>query len=406
MRDNQARKWSRVLASTRSIVFVSLLLATGSGGCAFFKSLAGTNTVDLAEADVKSMSVDLRKEQKTICPREQVQMAVFVDIMPESGKEMEHYETWEGRGNVNKNDRLEFGEFAFHSPQGEFDEEGWLTPNPDLLATVKTEFEITTAYKRRPDKFTFKMNYKPDYACIRSGGSMGEPGRPGMTGPAGQDGTEGASGSDTGPGGNGTDGSPGAAGGGGTAGGDGTRIDAFVTMVSTPFYDKLVALRLRGGVNDFLLFHAEQKVVINATGGAGGPGGNGGTGGGGGRGGSGNPGGNGGNGASGGNGGNGGNGGRGGSIELTFDPRFPDLAQLVQLDVTGGPGGPPGGAGGAGRAGSGGTARGQGTMGASGSDGTAGTMGAPGQAGAAGSATAREGDVAAEFTNLDGITVL
>ena len=262
-----------------------LALALTAGGCSFFKSLAGTNTVDLENAQVESMSVDIRKDQKTICPREPVQMGVFAKVMLEGESQPKEVETWEGTGSVNKNDRLDFTEFAFHSEQGSFNDEGWFTPNPNLLATVSTEFELTTAYKRRPDKFTFTTSYKPDYACIQSGGMDGEGGRMGNAGTAGPTGTDGKYGSDSSAGGDGTDGGPGTPGGMGSTGGNGPRITVMATMVKTSFYDKLVAIRLSGGVDDFLLIHPEQTVTISAMGGPGGPGGQGGAGGPGGRGG-------------------------------------------------------------------------------------------------------------------------
>src|SRR4051812_19503600 len=65
----------------------SLLVTTGlalvlvsTSGCGFFRRLAGNDTVDLKKAQVESMSVDLRRAQKTICPREAVQMAVFAKV--------------------------------------------------------------------------------------------------------------------------------------------------------------------------------------------------------------------------------------------------------------------------------------------------------------------------------------
>lgn len=383
-----------------------LVVTLAAGGCSFFKTLAGTNTVDLENAQVESMSVDIRKDQKTICPREPVQMGVFAKVLLEGEPQPKEVETWEGRGSVNKNDRLDFTEFAFHSPQGSFDDQGWFTPDPDLLATAAKEFELTTAYKRRPDKFTFTMTYKPDYGCIQGGGTSGEGGRAGNAGTAGPAGSDGSYGSDSSAGGDGTDGGPGTPGGMGGAGGNGPRIAVTATMVKTAFYDKLVAVRVTGGVDDFLLFHPEQAITISATGGPGGPGGQGGPGGAGGRGGSGNPGGNGGNGGPGANGGNGGNGGAGGEVVLTFDSRYPDLAQQIRLDVSGGPGGPAGQGGPGGRGGSSGSGLGQGSMGASGSDGPTGNPGSPGTNGPAGNASAQAGDVASQFAGLEGITVL
>src|SRR4051812_8107313 len=89
-------------------------------GCGFFKRLAGDDTISLEKAEVKSMAVDLRREAKTICPRAPVQMAVFAEILLEGEKTGKQVETWQGRGSVNKNDKLDFVDFAFHSEQGTF----------------------------------------------------------------------------------------------------------------------------------------------------------------------------------------------------------------------------------------------------------------------------------------------
>jgi hypothetical protein len=384
---------------------VLALLCTCS--CGFLKSLVGKNTVDLQKADVKTMSVDIRSNQKTICPRGPVQMAVFATAVLEGQKKEQSFETWAGRGSVNKNDKLEFSEFAFHAEHGAFDEDGWFTPSSNVLLTTDTEYEITTAYKRRPDKFTFKMKYKPDYACITHGGGQGASGSHGQHGSSGPAGSEGASGSETSAGGEGRDGGPGSPGGNGTDGGRGPEIAAYATLVKTAFYDKLIAVELTGSVQDVLLFPAEQTVTLAAAGGAGGPGGGGGNGGQGGRGGSGNPGGNGGNGGTGANGGNGGNGGPGGKIELVIDSRFPELAKQLVLDVSGGAPGGPGSGGNGGSSGSGGSGRGpQAKMGSSGNSGQAGNSGASGQPGPKGVARTTPGQVAERFSKMKGIEVL
>lgn len=396
------------LASSRVIaaMLASAALAAGSASCGFVRSLAGVNTVNLEKADVKSMSVDIRRDQKTICPRQPVQMAVFMDVVLEGDAQPKSFETWQGRGGVNKNDKLDFADFAFHSPQGQFDNDGWFTPNRDLLATAGTEFELTTAYRRRPDKFTFKLDFKPDYQCIDGSGRQGDSGSAGTSGTPGKNGERGGDGSENTAGGSGSEGTAGGSGGNGSDGAPGPSLQVYVTMVKTPFYDRLAALKIVGAVDDFLLFPPEQKVTIVARGGAGGNGGNGGGGGRGGDGGSGNPGGNGGRGGAGGLGGSGGNGGPGGSITLTFDPHFPALANAVHLDVSGGPAGAPGTPGPGGSGGSGGSGRGNGTMGASGSSGQSGAAGAGGRDGPNGSASAHPGNVADQLNGLPSITIL
>jgi hypothetical protein len=385
----------------------AIVLLVGVSSCGFLKSLVGANSIDLSKAEVKSMSVDIRRKEKTICPREPVQMAVFADVVLEGAKEAKPFETWTGRGSVNKNDKLEFTDFAFHAKNGAFDEDGWFSPSTELLLTADEEFEITTAYKRRPDKFTFKMKYKPDYVCIKAGGSNGASGTSGQSGSSGPAGSEGSSGSDKSAGGNGRDGGTGTPGGNGSDGARGPEITAYATLVKTAFYEKLIAVELTGTVQDVLLFPVEQTLSLHALGGAGGPGGSGGAGGPGGRGGSGNPGGNGGNGGPGGNGGNGGVGGAGGKIELTFDSRFPEIAKQIVIDVSGGPAGGAGSGGLPGSSGSGGTGLGQnGKMGSSGSSGSSGSQGASGQAGPNGIAKTSPGQVTDRFSKMKGLTVL
>lgn len=397
---------SNRLAMVASVTALCGALVTAASSCGFFRSLVGANTVNLDKADIKSMSVDIRRSQKTICPREPVQMAVFADVVLEGESAPTSFETWQGSGAVNKNGKLDFADFAFHSPQGQFDDSGWFTPNRDLLASAGSEFELTTAYKRRPDKFTFKLSFKPDYQCITGSGIDGDSGSPGANGSTGASGERGPDGSDTVAGGRGTDGSAGSAGGNGSDGAPGPSIQVFVTMVKTPFYDRLVALKLVGAIDDFLLFPTEQKVAISARGGDGGSGGSGGPGGRGGDGGSGNPGGNGGNGGAGGVGGNGGSGGPGGNITLTYDSRFPELAQLVVLDVRGGQPGEAGAPGPGGSGGSGGSGRGNGTLGSSGSSGPTGASGSAGAPGSNGSTSSHAGTTADQFKGIASITVL
>ncbi|MCC6898413.1 MAG: hypothetical protein IT377_05530 [Polyangiaceae bacterium] len=383
-----------------------LALAAAGVGCGVFRSLAGANTVDLEGADVKSMAVDLRKAEKTICPRERVQMAVFAEVVLAGKTQVEKLETWSGGAETNRNGKLDFADFAFHSEYGRFDQSGWFSPNEDLLATAGHELTLRTVYRRRPDKFSFTTSYKPDYRCIREAGAEAASGPPGSAGGPGSSGESGSSGSSTTAGAPGRDGAAGSPGGSGAQGQGGPTLVAHVTFVKTAFYEKLVAVRLEGGAKDLVLFHPDQKLVIVARGGAGGPGGGGGRGGDGGSGGGGSPPAPGGNGGAGGNGGNGGSGGGGGRIELVFDDRFADLPALFALDVAGGSAGPAGlggRGGGAGRGGSGhGTqpAAGDGSVGPDGASGAAGSPGPPGVA------SKRAGAVAEKFASLAGITVL
>jgi hypothetical protein len=400
-------------AVSRSLLVASALAVGASvAGCHVWNRLWGKDTVNLDKADIKSMSVDIRKERKTICPREQVQMAVFADVILDGEKEKKSFETWAGRGSVNKNDKLDFVEFAFHSELGQFDRDGWFAPSNNILATTDKEFEIKTVFKKQPDKFSFTTKYKPDYQCIKGGGGGGQPGNGGNGGPSGESGRDGQLGSDSQSGGSGSQGGAGGPGGDGGNGGAGPRIQALATMVKTPFYDKLVAITLTGDVDDFLLAPVDQPVVLRATGGAGGAGGPGGSGGRGGSGGGGNPGGMGGSGGQGGNAGRGGNGGPGGSIDLVFDARYPDLASAIHLDVSGGPAGEAGAPGHGGTGGSGGngiTPSGStqsAPSGQRGNDGPGGASGSPGQRGPDGHASAHPGRAADAFAGLQGVTLL
>ncbi len=376
-------------------------------GCGFLKSLVGRNTLDLEGANIKTMGVDIRKQQKTICPRERVQMAVFADVVLKDESEVKKVETWQGGAGANENGKLDFVDFAFASSEGSFDAAGWFTPDPDVVATAGKEFDLKTVYRRQPDKFSFTTTYKPDYNCIHSGGGAGQSGSSGASGSAGSAGDSGATGSSTSGGSRGGDGGQGQNGAPGSQGGVGPDLALYATYVKTPFYDKLVAVRIEGSDKDLLLFPPEQKLTISARGGSGGSGGNGGPGGHGGNGGSGNPPGDGGRGGNGGNGANGGGGGAGGHIELVVDARFPEIADLFELDVSGGEGGAPGAAGPAGQGGSGGSSMGTGGQSASsGGEGTTGSAGQAGARGADGAASRRKAAVLDKFAGLGKIEAL
>lgn len=392
--------------SYRTLMLACLVGAASSSGCGFLRRLAGNDTIDLKKAEIETMTADIRREKKSICPREPVQMAIFAKVKLESGKPSQNLETWAGKGSVNKNDKMDFEDFVFQSPQGPIDKDGWFTPPTNLLATVDKEMEIKSTFKQRPEKFTFTNRYKPDYTCITSGGGSGIAGPQGHSGDSGSQGSSGQNAN----GGVGGNGGSGGAGGPGSNGGDGQpgpRIEAFATIVKTPFYERLIAIRVGGDREDFLLVPEGQRFTLRAAGGNGGAGGQGGHGGAGGGGGSGFVGGNGGQGGPGGNGGQGGNGGLGGTVELTIDSRFPELANAIRLEAPGGAGGTNGMAGDGGSAGSSGSCSGQqcrnGSMGSSGPRGAGGT---DGRRGPDGRVAVRMGSVADKFAGAAGVTVL
>jgi hypothetical protein len=383
-------------------------LAFAATGCAFFRSLQGLNTVNLQGAEVVKMGVDIRKDQKTICPREKTQMAVFLDAKLKGQSETKSFETWAGPPGTSRNGKLDFNEFAFNSALGSFDADGFFTPSPDVRASVGKEFVIKAVYRARPDKFSFDLSFKPDYGCIQAATFAGNAGPTGQTGGSGSPGETGRYGGKD-PGGRGGPGGSGSSGGQGGDGGDGPRLQAFVTFVKTPYYPKLLAVRIRGERDDLLLAPPDRPFVIEATGGRGGAGGNGGPGGGGGDGGAGTPGGEGGNGGNGGDGGNGGRGGHGGDVQIFYDASFPELLDLVKANVAGGGAGQPGGGGSAGNKGNGGAGTGTGAAskpGASGSAGAAGRAGAAGSPGPAGRSDSRAGDVVSQVAFPPDLTPL
>ncbi|MCC6555659.1 MAG: hypothetical protein IT372_22075 [Polyangiaceae bacterium] len=391
------------------------LAAALISGCGAFRSLVGADTVDLKGADIQEMRLDLRKAQKTICPREPVQLALFVKAKLEGEAEARPFETWQGKEDADRNDKLDFNDFVFQSDLGKVDKDGFFQPTRDLLATVDKEFSIQAAFRLGPSRSKAAGSYRPDYDCITNAGGRGVPGQPGK---AGRHGNAGVAAGNGGTGGDGNIGIPGER---GADGGHGPELRAFATMVSTPFYPKLVAVRIEGPTPDFLLFPVGKVITLRAVGGPGGPGGPGGDGGPGGQGGEGAPapgdGGRGGDGASGGHGGNGGN---GGALELIVDERFPELAQSIRLDVSGGPAGAGGREGRGGRGGNGGIgsraqtedgqnnapADGGAGRGERGADGTHGRPGANGKPGPAGRASSQPGKVAEAFQGLRGITPL
>jgi hypothetical protein len=384
----------------RWVLVLSLLAACGlASGCKVFRRIAGKDTILLDEYNVQSMSVDIRKEMKTICPLEGTQMAVFVSAShQEEPGTVQNFETWVGRGR--HNDMLDFANFAFHSELGQFDEHGFFHPTGGVVPTIAREFEIDIVLKKQPDKFSFHVSYKPDYRCV---GGQSHDGQPGMSGQDGMSGNSGMTGSygGEGPGGDGTDAGSGGNGGDGQPGQDGDQLRLWATFVRTPFYDRLVAVKGHSSAGEYLLLaHPEQSLQFSANGGAGGGGGSGGSGGRGGDGGSGKPGGSSGSGGQGGSGGNGGPGGNGGSIELLFDSRFPELQGMIQMMAAAGPGGAGGGSGYGGQPGSAGIG---GSQGARGNDGTPGQSGPPGSDGRT---MATPGDVAAQFAGVPGMELL
>ncbi|HEV8672971.1 MAG TPA: hypothetical protein VGX21_02915 [Methylomirabilota bacterium] len=385
--------------SSRAGVMIAVALF-GLTACSVYRQVMGEDTVSLQDAEVLRMEADIRRPVRKICPREPVQMRVTVDARLPGQSSATPLETWEGDPSARRNGMLDFGNFVFTSGQGSVDEFGWFRPDGDMLATAERGFEIRTALRHRPDRFTESRWYEPDYSCVRTAGGIGGSGRSGQsggTGAFGSEGREGSSGESGGPGGSGEPGGSGA---------PGPRLQAFATYVRTRFYERLIAVRIEGAVSDLVLAPPDQELVLVARGGPGGNGGSGGRGGAGGDGGrgrAGRSGGPGGPGGPGGNGGPGGEGGPGGFIELIYDGRFPDLGRLIRLDVAGGPAGEGGAGGDGGNGGDGGKGRDGGRDGRGGPGGPAGGEGYPGRPGPSGTARLRPGPVTDHFLNLPSI---
>ncbi|WP_394835658.1 hypothetical protein [Pendulispora rubella] len=367
------------------------LLGCGLAGCHSAHAQEPGQAAQAARywASTRSVTVELRKSSQTICPRAPVQVSVLVD-----GREAKK----EARTSL---------DVAFRSRQGAFDENGFFTPHTGLRPTIAAPYEITAEFGPRPAEFSFVASYKPDYACIRTAGHGGALGTRGSDG---DDGARGSAGSDGGTYGDGRPGDAGGRGRSGDSGADGAagpHIVAYTTFVATPFYEKLLAVKLEGDVEDFVLAPADRVLVLDASGGAGGAGGAGGHGGSGGKGGNGGlrngNGGDGGNGGAGGDGGNGGRGGAGGLLEIVYDARFPELLSLLSADVSGGRGGAAGNSGPGGNLGFGGSGRF--TSGQWGIRGGEGRTGDPGKAGAPGVTMKRAASVEPSFAGIEGLTV-
>lgn len=221
-----------------------------------------------------------------------------------------------------KRGKMDLIEFAMEGRGGKVSR-GVFTADYDPFASL-LGYDVRAKYRNDPSK-QVELHFEPSYACI---GSIGASGATGQEGQSGYDGAE--------------PGQGGSNGGAGGDGGPGPRVQAYVTIVRTPKYERVGLARVTDGADGITLFDLEAGITIYARGGTGGRGGFGGAGaqgadpqGAGGF---------------GGNGGPGGNGGDGGAVSLVIDDRYPELAKVVRIDVSGGePGyGGDGGYGGAG----------------------------------------------------------
>ena len=375
---------------TRAVALIAFV------GCFPYSPMPGERAAPalrkLADAQILDMKVNLDK-QPGLCPGKQGKLYVNGTVV------------WPGMQPVlrslgNDVDSFSAANYSITGPLIRGDAAANLFPDADVQKSIESGFETKVVYTLDP-KWTFHEVFKPEYSCFTGWGVNGEGGNQGNSGGGGYQGDSGR---------NGSSGESGGHGGQGSAGG---RVSAYVTIVSTKFYDRLLAVEANG---NFFLAPADRQLEFVAVGGPGGAGGNGGEGG---RGGDqptksvtetdennatttvivGN--GAAGNGANGGNGGYGGDGGPGGVVDVTFDPAFPELRELIVTDVSGGQGGEPGAGGNGGNGGGTNATRGA----QQGSPGGNGQQGGPGRGGNAGRAAVHPGAVMVQFRNIRGITI-
>ena len=380
-------------ARTSSTLLPLLLLAN----CFPYSPMPGERAAPalrkLADAQILDMKVNLHK-QEGLCPGKQGKLYVNGTVQ------------WPGMQPVlrslgNDVDSFSAASYSITGPLIRGDAQANLFPDPDVQKSIESGFETKVVYTLDP-KWTFHEVWKPEYSCFTGWGVNGEGGGQGNSGGGGYHGDPGRNGSSGQPGGHGEQGGPGG------------RVTAYVTIVSTKFYDRLLAVVANG---NFFLAPADRQLAFAAIGGPGGAGGNGGDGGAGGD----QPTksitetdennntttvivGNGpaGNGASGGNGGYGGDGGNGGVVDVTYDAAFPELRQLIVTDVGGGQGGEAGGGGNGGNGGGTNATRGA----QQGSSGGPGQEGGPGRTGSPGRAAVHPGAVSSQFRNIHGMQIV
>ena len=387
-------------------------LIAALSACSAARQIAGIDTVYLDKAEVLELATQIDSPVQRICPRAPVQMTISVIAKWPGQPAPVRLDTWRGGPGTRRNGMLDFRNFAFGSERGRFDEMGWFYPDPDVLTALDRGFDLDVALQNPLAAQSQKLHFDADFSCIAGAGTPGGPGAFGGSGGSGDSGRDGHDHAD-GDGQHGSDGGFGGPGGPGGRGQDGPRYRAYATYLRTSSNEQFVALRLEGDIGDFVLAPMDRPLTLIAAGGPGGAGGSGGYGGSGGNGGDAanegkdgrnGRGGRGGEGGDGGFGGDGGDGGDGGSIELIYDSRYPELADLIRLEVGGGPGGPGGSGGSGGSGGDGG--KGGAARGRDGRDGVSGPPGQPGYEGRPGDADKRPGNVATMFKGLPGLRPL
>jgi hypothetical protein len=412
-----ARHWGVRFRLLVLAVSTSLAVACGP---------AGPKPARLDASKATAISVATVANARAFCPGgESIQLAVGVSLA--DGKRLD---TW-SRGE-SRDGKLPFNIFEYTTSWGQVDGDGFVRLPDDSIAAIGRTVTVEVRVSERPD-LVGKVTLEPDFGCGGTLGGVGAGGRSGWTGDAGHDGRTGAAGNDTSDGQNGEHGGDAGDGSDGGPGGPGPRVEAAVAYVDTATGQRLAVLRTwaDGAVATTVYDPTGRAWGVLAHGGAGGSGGSGGRGGHGGAGGSGTyktsgsgsgsgsgsdddrdegkpgtSGGDGGDGGRGGHGGDGGDGGNGGTIELVYDPAFPELLETIVLDNRGGGGGSGGWAGDGGYPGTGGSGERRGHDGRAGQSGRAGSPGRDGMSGPR--AAVHPGDVRELFKDLAdrGLTVV
>lgn len=366
--------------SRQTILLLTAAALLGAGGCSFISNLvnaggadAAAFTVDLERYDVRRIDLVRVGGGEGICPGSAVTFKVTAEAVNKKKGKVENLETADPKAKASEaRGKMDLTEFAFEVRGGKI-ESGVFTPSPDPFVAL-LGYDVKATYRLDKSKEVTR-HYAPEYSCIAQVGGSGTAGNPGKAGGYGA-----------------SNGGAGGAGGDGGSGGSGPRITAHVSIVQTPYYDRVGIVRLAGDVEGLTLFDLSAGVTIAAIGGPGGHGGPGG------------PGGEGakpqGTGGPGGAGGDGGDGGDGGQVVVTLDERFPELGGLVRVDVSGGP---PGEGGSGGRGGAGAPSYkpcGNCEYVPGGKAGPDGPSGRAGGAGRAGWADVTSGDVSVAFATL------
>jgi len=375
------------MSEFRWMRWLTLCLAAAMflGGC---PRMMGRATISLKDKNVTKIQAGALTPTATACPGQPVMLKVYATTA-----DNRTFETWEPLpdGSVNKNDKLDFGEFAFAASSGTVDPEtGLFTPPADSLTNFDQPYTVAVSLVYN-SSIASAISLQPDYACIKLADWRAMPGSTGQAGFSGYSGSDGSYGGTGSNGGSGGDGSPGQQGDRGFDGTAGPAIDVKVAYLKSQCCGDLIIIKVSPyGAPDQAVTYittpdVQNPLVVDASGGAGGDGGSGGMGGSGGSGGSGISGGNGGNGANGGNGGDGANGGSGGYVNVIVPQEHPEIGQFIAVINEGGPAGRGGYGGSGGYGGGGGSSTvpngANGGSGASGYSGYDGRDGSPGAAG-------------------------